>query len=174
MNLERLALVGELLGGVGVLVTLVFLTLEVRKNSRILRANSQTAGMLSFAAYNEMLATDPVLPGLFIRVLAGEDIDSLDPEERFRVTLALRGIIQRIEAAYFQFVEGQVEEPYWAQRRMWLKSIVLRPNIAKWWAVESKSAQVTEAFIAHINSSESSFEMDFLGRAASRSRDQGG
>jgi hypothetical protein len=43
--------IGEFIGGIGVLATLIFLTIEVRKNSRILRANAKTAGMDSFASF---------------------------------------------------------------------------------------------------------------------------
>lgn len=173
IEIERLALLAELIGGIGMLATLVFLALEVRKNSRILRANAKTTGMQSFASYNEMVATDPVLPALFSRVFAGDDFDLFDPEERIRMTSALRGIIQRIEAEYFQYVEGLIDERYWTQRRTWLKRLLLLPNIAKWWAVEEKSLMETEEFIAHINSTETTLEMGLGDIVTGQRRDQG-
>ena len=117
MSFEQFASIGEFISGIGVLATLIFLTIEVRKNSRILRANAKTAGMDSFASYNEWLAGDPEVSNLFDRILTGESIDTLSSGEQFRLTLAMRAIIQRVEAQYFQFSEGIVEESYWAQRR---------------------------------------------------------
>lgn len=151
MNFAELALIGEFLGGIGVLATLIFLTLEIRNNSRILIANAKTSGMNSFAEFNEMLATDGVLPGLLDRVLSGEQLDSFKSEDQFRITLAFRALIQRIEAQYFQYSDGLVDEAFWNLRRTWLKSVLALPNLAGWWALESKSVQFSDEFVANIN-----------------------
>jgi len=159
MNFEQIALIGEFVGGLGVLATLVFLIFEVRGNSRILKANAKTSGMESAAHYNEMLAQDEVLAGLAHRVLTGEPFDSLSSLEQCRLTLVLRGIIQRLEAMYFQYEAGLVDGEYWNTRRCWLKSMIDQPSVSKWWDAESLSSQVTNQFIEHINSTRSSFIM---------------
>ena len=151
MSLEQLAALGELVGGLGVIATLLFLALEVRSNSRILRANAKTAGMESFANYNEMIATDPFVAPIIQAMLRGEGA-RLDEVERFRFTAVVRALIQRMEAQYFQYVEGLVDEAYWTQRRVWLKGFLENPALQEWWELEARSAQVTEEFVRHINS----------------------
>ena len=42
MNFEQISMVGEFVGGVGVLATLIFLLFEVRGNTKILKANAST------------------------------------------------------------------------------------------------------------------------------------
>lgn len=151
MSLEQLAALGELVGGLGVIATLLFLALEVRSNSRILRANAKSAGMESFARYNEMAATDPLLAPIVQRVLQGDGAP-LDEVEQLRFTLAVRALIQRMEAQYFQYREGLVDEDYWTQRRVWLKGYLDQPALREWWTLEGKSAQLTEEFVRHVNS----------------------
>ena len=165
MSLEQLAALGELVGGLGVIATLLFLALEVRNNSRILRANAKTAGMESFANYNEMIATDPFIAPLIQAVLRGEGAQ-LDDVEMFRFTTAVRALIQRMEAQYFQYVEGLVDEEYWTQRRVWLKGFLDNPALSEWWAREAKSSQVTEQFVRHINSTPAAPRIGIDGRIA--------
>ena len=163
MSFEQLASIGELLGGIGVIATLLFLAVEIRSNSRILKANAKTAGMESFAYYNELLATDPILAPLMDTLLE-EGFDSFDSVERFRVTLAIRSLVQRNEAQYFQYTEGLIDEEFWGQRRKWLKGFLDTPALQEWWEVESKSAQVTEQFIRHINSTTTKIDLGRTGQ----------
>jgi hypothetical protein len=159
MSFEYFAMIGEFVGGLGVLATLVFLLFEIRNNSRILKANAKTSGMESIAHFNETLAHDEVLAGLFDRCLSGEPLNSFSSPEQFRMTLTMRGLVQRLEAQYFQYEAGLVDEQYWKIRRGWLKSFLDQPSLSQWWAVESVSSHITDQFVAHINSTQSSIKM---------------
>jgi len=159
MNFEQISMIGEFIGGIGVLATLLFLLFEVRGNTRILKANAKTSGMESIAHFNETLAHDEILSELFERLSSGESLDSFSRTEQFRLTVAMRGLIQRLEAQYFQYQAGLVDDQYWNTRRTWLKSFLDLPNLSDWWAVESASAQVTDEFVEHINLTKSSFSM---------------
>ena len=164
-------MIGEFVGGVGVLATLVFLLFEVRGNTRILKANAKTSGMESIAHYNEALAHDQILSELFERFLSGEPLDSFSRPEQFRLTLAMRGLLQRLEAQYFQYEAGLVDDKYWNTRRTWLKSFLDQPSLSDWWSVESTSAQLTDEFVEHINSATNSFVMGPAGVRSVRDDD---
>jgi len=171
MDLEQISMIGEFVGGIGVLATLLFLLFEVRGNTKILKANAKTSGMESIAHYNETLARDKILSELFERLTAGESLDSFSRPEQFRLTVAIRGLIQRLEAQYFQYEAGLVDDQYWNTRRTWLKSFLDLRNISDWWAVESTSAQITDEFVEHINLTESSFVMGAAGTRSVRDDD---
>ena len=164
MTIEELAAIGELIGGIGVLATLLFLTIEVRRNSKILRMNAQTAGMESFAGYNECVAADLELSELFDRLFGGEMLSSFSSIERFRMTLAIRGLIQRMEAQFFQYKGGLIDEQYWTQRMKWLRGFLIMPELEGWWEIEGESAQLTEEFVRHVNSSTHSLQMGQAGQ----------
>ena len=171
MDLEQISMIGEFVGGIGVLATLLFLLIEVRGNTKILKANAKTSGMESIAHYNESLAHDEILSELFERLTVGESFDSFSRLEQFRLTVAIRGLIQRLEAQDFQYEAGLVDDRYWNTRRTWLKSFLDLPNMTDWWAVESTSAQVTEEFVEHINLTKSSFVMGATGARSVREND---
>jgi hypothetical protein len=171
MNFEQISMIGEFVGGIGVLATLLFLLFEVRGNTKILKANAKTSGMESIAHYNETLAHDEILSELFERLGSGESLDSFTRPEQFRLTVAMRGLIQRLEAQYFQYEAGLVDDQYWNTRRTWLKSFLDLPNLSDWWAVESKSSQLTDEFVEHINSTKSSFVMGAAGVRSVRDND---
>jgi hypothetical protein len=171
MNFEQISMIGEFVGGIGVLATLLFLLFEVRGNTKILKANAKTSGMESIAHYNETLAHDEILSELFERLGSGESLDSFTRLEQFRLTVAMRGLIQRLEAQYFQYEAGLVDDQYWNTRRRWLKSFLDLPNLLDWWAVESKSSQLTDEFVEHINSTKNGFVMGVAGVRSVRDND---
>ncbi|MFK8049605.1 MAG: hypothetical protein AB8B81_14360 [Halioglobus sp.] len=171
MNFEQISMIGEFVGGIGVLATLLFLLFEVRSNTKILKANAKTSGMESIAHFNETLAHDEILSELFERLTSGESLDNFTRPEQFRLTVAMRSLIQRLEAQYFQYQAGLVDDQYWNTRRTWLKSFLDLPNLSDWWAVESKSAQITDDFVEHINSTKSSFVMGAAGVRSIRGND---
>ena len=154
MSISELASIGEFVGGIGVLATLVFLVLEIRRSTKTLRANAKTAGMESLATFNELIASDAEIAAIFQRILSGESLNSFDANELFRFHIMVRALVQRMEAQYFQYVEGLIEPGYWKQRRSWLKSFVDSPALRDWWLAEANSAQYTEEFVLHINSTQ--------------------
>jgi len=164
MNIDQLAALGELMGGIGVLGTLIYLAIEVRNNSKLLRINAQSSGMESFAGYNEGVARDRELIELFDRILGGEAFQSLSSVEQFKLTLAIRALIQRMEAQYFQYKGGLIDENYWIQRMRWLNGLLSLPSLDNWWEVEAKSAHVTDEFVTHVNSVEHSMKMGQAGQ----------
>ena len=164
MTIELLAAVGELIGGIGVLFTLLFLILEVRRNTKILQVNAKTAGMESFAAFNELLSSDSEVANLLERLGRGEAISSFTPSDRFRATTLCRALIQRMEAQFFQYKAGIIDENYWRQRMNWLKGFLTIPEMENWWEVEARSSQYTDEFVEHVNAFHSSMKMGHAGQ----------
>ncbi len=164
MNIDQLAALGELVGGLGVLGTLLFLVFEVRRNTRIMRINAQALGMQSFASYNELLATDPELIPLFDRILNGESYSTLNSVDQFRLSVSIRALVQRMEAQFFQYKGGLIDELYWQQRMRWLKGFLTLPTLENWWEMESASAQLTVEFVEHVNSVNNTMKLGRFGQ----------
>lgn len=56
MTLESFANIGEALGGITVLISLIYLVLEVRRNTKSVRASSAWNADVGLAALNEGIA----------------------------------------------------------------------------------------------------------------------
>lgn len=89
MNWEAVGAVAEALGAAGVIITLAYLAIQVRQNSRLLersaeatRVTADDAVVENFNQWREMIVTHPEVSDLFIRGM--EDPAQLDPGERHR------------------------------------------------------------------------------------------
>jgi hypothetical protein len=77
MTLEDLGNLGDFIGGIAVVVTLVYLALQVTQNNRLLRANTASVRAASTTAINERLIgvnqalmEDAALADIFVRELS--------------------------------------------------------------------------------------------------------
>jgi len=83
MTLEQLALLAEIIGGIAVLVTLIFLLIEVRRNTAVTRSSAQYSQVDSIVAVNLTMATDPIIAPLIVK--ANDEFSSLSSEEQLRL-----------------------------------------------------------------------------------------
>ncbi len=56
MNWEAIGAVGEALGAIAVIVTLIYLAIQTRKTGKVMRATAIWDSQISFVAINETLA----------------------------------------------------------------------------------------------------------------------
>ena len=89
MSLAELGNVGEALSGVAVLVSLIYLIVEVRRNTRTVRSNSAWNATVALAELCEVIAPSPQLAELVMR---GHD-PSTDPEELTPAELNHIGVV---------------------------------------------------------------------------------
>ena len=82
MTLDQLANIGEFVGGVGVLVTLTFVGVQLRQNTRaVQRSSAREAGNAIVAAV-QIYTTNAELADITLRAFAS--LDSVTPGERYR------------------------------------------------------------------------------------------
>ena len=84
MNWEAISSIGELVGGVGVIITLLYLATQIRQNTRNLQQSASTVVNQALSDVNSRLSTDAEFVDIFLR--GRLDIESLTPLEleRFR------------------------------------------------------------------------------------------
>ena len=99
-NLQKWALIAEIVGGIAVLVTLLFLIVEVRENSAVIRASAygQTTDMLN--DWRLLGASDPELTALFREYFNGR-MSTLNEVEVQQMYFFLATLWGTYENAYF-------------------------------------------------------------------------
>ena len=114
MSLDDLGNLGDLLGGVGVIVTLIYLALQVRHNTRALDENIvaskiQTRTTMSKAAVESIRSarTDDVLIEIFSKAAEGE---KLSAAETIKLEIYIREILRLAEHDFFLYRNGLVDE----------------------------------------------------------------
>ena len=69
MSLEELGNIGEFVSSIAVLVSLVYLSLQIKKSTETDRASTYSAIVSDFGAMNRMLASTPDLSYLYVQAM---------------------------------------------------------------------------------------------------------
>jgi hypothetical protein len=130
MDWSMLGALGELMGGIAVVVSLVYVGLQVRQNSNSVRAASHIAiKQLSSEITTQLLAPD--MARIYIEGL--KDSSSLTPEDRVRFHSLMLSLFGTYEAAYFQSFYGtiptELQDPASRQAQFHLR----QPGVKQWW-----------------------------------------
>ena len=137
MNWTALGATGEAVGAVAIVVSLVYVAVQIRQNtqqaSRTVEATRLAAFERSVESGNrmrEMLILHPDLVQLFLTGL--ESYQELDPAEKFRFSMLLRNMFSAFQGAYVRQLSVD-HDPlgFQGQERM-LESILVNPGVREW------------------------------------------
>lgn len=149
---EAIGATAELLGAVAVVVSLVYLALQLRTNTRALRANASWDAEFVFAQRNERLSRDPDALALIQKGMdPGTELDSLTELERSQLFLDSLSLLQTIQAQYFMWKSGSLPDEVWAYRSVWTKRYLLLPVPAYFWQTLRDDALLSREFVDYID-----------------------
>lgn len=131
MEIAELGSIGEFISSIAVLITLVFLTLETRRNSRYLaRSNARQSIDGNREALGELL--DKEVSELFYRGnLKG--LDALTPEERYRFDIAYAIWLQAAEQAFADSRAGFFDADHLISWENSIPGFLSTPGGVEWW-----------------------------------------
>lgn len=149
MTLQDFASMGELLGAVGVIVSLVYLAAQVRHNTAALRASAITGITDRTAESMGLVASSPELAEVLGKGVAGDS--PLQPDERIRFELLMGNWFTHWQGMHRQISVGAIDEELF---NAWLPVIAFyarNPRVGEWLA-SSRSALTPEfrAFLSEL------------------------
>jgi hypothetical protein len=97
MSFEELAAIGEFIGGVTIVLTLLYLAYETRRNTAIHIASTTSDAYLRWAECNQLIAGEVRVTELWVRIFDNQPLDAFDTVERLQITLEMRALVQRRE-----------------------------------------------------------------------------
>jgi len=120
---------GEFIGAIGVVVTLAYLAVQIRQNTRALRAASIDS-MTQFANDIRMnLFNDPEITTIYMNGLSG--IDTLNDLERERFRLLMTNALWALWNAYTQAQLGETQS--WDAQKPVLSRFLSQPGGDWYW-----------------------------------------
>jgi len=131
MDLDALGNIGEFVGALGVVASLVYLAVQVRQNTASVRAATFQALAQSYSDFASLIGSD----GEVARILhAG----SSDPEagtelERFRFNFLLVAATRRWENAFYQHERGMLDASQWEGLQAGALLSLRTPGGRAWW-----------------------------------------
>ena len=114
MSIAELGSLGELIGSLAVVVTLLFLTFQMRQNTSALESNSESDAALEWAALHARIGADPTLVELFEKAVTREH--ELTPEEVGRLRWLIGEFVFICEAQYRRRLRGLLTEETWQRQ----------------------------------------------------------
>jgi hypothetical protein len=137
--LEGLGNLGDFLGGIGVVVTLVYLAFQVRQNSALLAQNTNAVQSSAYQAvtnnlnaYNEWFVTNRDLAELLVK--AADDLDSLEVADRMRLQGMSSAAFRNFENLHGQYQPGLICEEQWIGWKRLLRGMLrINPAHRSFW-----------------------------------------
>ena len=126
MSLQEFAWLGASMSGVGVLASIIYVSIQIRNNTRAVRASAFQQVVNSFAAISFDIAKDKKLVDLYLR--AGKDFAALDELERAQYSLMLLSFLRRAENVIFQTEIRMLYAEHWSGIRESIKAIIAPPG----------------------------------------------
>jgi hypothetical protein len=150
MNWEAIGAVGEILGAAGVIATLIYLSVQIRQNTRQMKGEAVTALAQITDGLTSGLRDDPELLGLVLVAARNWNDPSLTPADQGRVHLFNTQEFQRLETAWHLVTEGLLDPGnYQAQEDYTLRRL-MEPGVQTWW--NEHRYFLNEEFVVRLNS----------------------
>lgn len=146
MNWDALGALGEIVGALAVVTSLVYLGIQIRNQNneaRLVAIHEISAGfrqsLQAFSAGN--------LPVIFAK--ANEDFDSLTDAEAIQILSGLVPMLRLWEEAFIQNERGRLESRVWDGINSQYSSYLSYPALMRCWEVRGQ--HFDKQFQAHVN-----------------------
>jgi len=154
MNWESIGAISEVVGAVAVVVSIVYLALQIKSNTNAVRANAGFEATHSWASSNELIATLPDEHLTLIQRIydPNESWEAFSDLERMRISLFLRALVQKLEGQYYLYRYEQLDEGLWKNRSTFVSGALTLPFFEKWWSIEKQLLVYSDEFVSAIES----------------------
>ena len=131
MNWNALSAISSTLGVLGVLISLVYLSVQIRRHTQQMRSQAYLSIADSTRKLLMELRADPDLLELLLR--GNRDWSSLSPKEQCRYHLWNVDEAQLMETAFVLWQEQGISEAAYLERERYYVSLLRMPGRTHWW-----------------------------------------
>ena len=137
LTLDALGNIGDFIGGIGVVVTLLYLAGQIRQNTRSVQVSAYHAAQRDVADVLDTVSSDPELTRIFFD--GNRDYESLSREDRRRYALCITSLLRKLENILHQTRLGTLDRAQWEGLFSEFRRIFAQPGTRAWW-VRGRSA----------------------------------
>ena len=141
MNWEALGAISELVGAAGVIASLIYVGVQVRQNTRSMRAATYDSLVRSNGDWLAPIIQDAALAESF--EAAVDSWVEVEEAQRPRVMYLLTQLFRHWENAFFQHQQGTLAPSLWLTWQRIILSYFHQPGIQEWWQLR-RTAYSTE------------------------------
>lgn len=142
MTLEDWAAFAEIIGGIAVVATLVYLAIQVKQNTGAIRTSNAMTVYLNFQNLARAPMMDRELGAIIIRAMG--DKEELPPADKLAAYAWFFDMLKTGELAHMHYLCGELDKQYWHASLVFYRAYWQTPGFKAYW-VERKRA-FTPAF----------------------------
>lgn len=131
MSLSDLAALGSFVSGIAVVVSFVFLAIQLRQNTQAVRASASQAHAAELSQIMEPLIAHSDIAHAWRAGLA--DPRALNDDDRMRFLAICSGIFRFYDTQRLQWRHGQLDAEHWHSVQTQIGDIVRLPGIQIFW-----------------------------------------
>ncbi|NKC01267.1 MAG: hypothetical protein GKR90_22600 [Pseudomonadales bacterium] len=144
MNWTKASAIAEITSSIAILVTLIYLAIEIGQNAEATNAEVRQSILASDQQFLEMIVADPRLNLMWYQ-------SELSPEERTRLSFFLLTHMRMRENNWLQYQSGVLDTDTWNTYRSSLIVVLSTPQPRKWWENFNVERQFDPGFIDQVN-----------------------
>ena len=144
MDLQTLANVGEFLGGLGVIVSLIYLAVQIRGNTLSQQSETYARSLERMASMQAFMSKDHAFTKMFSEGLI--DPSQLTITQKIQFSWVLTEMFGNIEFMFFQSEQRNIPAELWDRWVETLKWWLTFPGVVAWW--KGKPTPFTPAFMS--------------------------
>lgn len=133
MNWEAINSIAQVFGATAVVITLVYVALELRANTRAMITNTRDSVFRELMEFNFMLAQDDRTAWIFQHGSKDAKWESLNEEERARFAAVLFCLYKVFENMYLHTLNKSVESDVWEYNKQMLFVYAIQPGCRRYW-----------------------------------------
>jgi hypothetical protein len=132
LNIQDLGNLGEFVGAIAVVITLVYLTLQIRQNTHSLRAQTYQDILIESVRLRDSWGRDAEASRLFWQGL--QSLAAMSEDDRARTTNLIYALVRIYENVHYQFSRGMIEPTVWVPWHRMIERIAGAPGFRELWA----------------------------------------
>jgi hypothetical protein len=132
MNWEMISAVGQMLGAIGVIISIVYLAAQIRNQNKESQRAAMNVLTTHWSDLNRTLVENPEMAVLWLR--ASRSFDDLDAKSKLRVGAHLGRFFRVSDSLYLGVLDGTLDKRLWRGYERTLADVVAYPGFQTWWA----------------------------------------
>jgi hypothetical protein len=131
VTLNELGSLGEFISGLAVVVTLIYLALQIRHNTRAVRSSLHQDMVGSTARIAQSVSDSPDVGRIVLK--ADEDYDNLTKEEFIRFEAYAERVFGNFESVFYSYRNSMIEQDLWESWEASYLADISRNAMRRFW-----------------------------------------
>ena len=132
MDWDAIGAIGETVGALGVILSVLYLAIQIRKDAAARVAETSHSLAARAGQVQQILSENRELAGIWRKALSG-DVEGFDDADLTQFETFLSVVTRSYEDGFFQHRKGLIEEEFWLGTVGSLSDVVRAPGYVTWW-----------------------------------------